>query len=72
MSSLDNWEAEAEEIAKEAWRYRGQRNKLLVSCKKLVQAMVDYQMEVEDTPPFKHRKMMREARANIYDAEKNP
>ncbi len=38
---------------------------LLEACQELVQAMVDYQMDVEDLPPFRHRKMMRKAKAAI-------
>ncbi len=42
---------------------------LLKSCEELVQAMVDYQMEVDTDPPFRHRNMMREARENIAKAK---
>jgi len=38
---------------------------LINVCQELVQAMVDYQMDVEDLPPYKHRKMMARARDAI-------
>ena len=45
---------------------------LLVVCQELTQAMVDYQMEVDDEfthPPYKHTKMMERARAAIAKAQ---
>lgn len=45
---------------------------LLAACKALLQAMVDYEMMVNDeytSPPHRHRKMMEVARAAIAKAE---
>lgn len=41
---------------------------LLESCRELVQAMRDYEMEVDGDKPEKHRRMMRRASAAIKKA----
>lgn len=43
---------------------------LIASLQELVQAMVDYEMDVCDEPPYRHRKMMRNARAILQRARK--
>ena len=48
---------------------------LLAACQELTQAMVDYQMEVDDEfthPPYKHTKMMERARAALALAGVTP
>ena len=49
-----------------------QRDNLLAACKKLYQAMIDYEIDVNDidtNPPYEHRAMMEEAKQAIAEAE---
>lgn len=41
---------------------------LVASCRELVQAMKDYEMDVDTDPPHKHREMMRRAQDAIANA----
>jgi hypothetical protein len=43
---------------------------LLEGCKALLAAMIDYEMDVNDEKPYKHIKMMKQARAAIAKATK--
>lgn len=54
--------------AREVARLAAAAPVLLASVKELVDAMQQYQMDVDEEAPFKHREMMARARAAIEKA----
>ena len=69
--AFENAQANARLIAA-APETKQQRDDLLAACKKLYQAMIDYEIDVNDidtNPPYEHRAMMEEAKQAIAKAE---
>ncbi|EIQ01111.1 hypothetical protein OpiT1DRAFT_05679 [Opitutaceae bacterium TAV1] len=55
--------AEYMEIARAIRALLKERDTLIESVSEMVKAMELYEMEVEESPPYKHRQMMARARA---------
>jgi hypothetical protein len=51
----------------EIWELRNTLNRMSASCRELMQAMRDYEMDVDTDQPLKHREMMQRALAAIED-----
>lgn len=49
-----------------------ERGRLLKSLRELVEAMYDYGMEVDASPPYKHRSMMERAEGLLQEAKNDP